>query len=417
MTVAADQVAARIVACVDAVLRGGQPHERALRTALRGLDAAARATVKHRALSTIVLSRRLAFLAAQAGLDDAPAHLVAVHARVLEGLSVDDAAAAGTLDDDDRLLLTAVDPARAPWPADPVLRLAVQGSLPDWIAAGFVRDYGLPQARELVDAGNRPGPVVLRANVARIQRDALAERLAGEGVHTQPTSMSPWGLRVVGRANLFGLATWREGLFEVQDEASQLVALAVDPGGDDVVVDLCAGRGGKALALAPRCARVVCCDVDARALADLAVRVRRAQVHNVVVVADASPGADAVLVDAPCSSLGTLRRSPDRRWRDTEVQADAWPAVQRALLRRAVALCRPGGRVVYATCTLRRAENEDVVDAVLQDGLVTAAPLRVGPRPDAPSTTLTPHEHGTDGFFIAALRRAPIDVVSPAGRD
>lgn len=224
----------------------------------------------------------------------------------------------------------------------------------------------------------------------------------------EPTGRSPWGLRLNGRANLFGLAAWRGGLFEVQDEGSQELARAVDARPRERILDFCAGAGGKTLALAAAMqdlGELVALDVDPVRLVNLAARLRRAGVTCVRTHRIDAQGPlpwlgdfDRVLVDAPCSSLGTLRRSPDLRWKTSPEEISGFAARSLEILTRAAGHVRPGGLLVYATCTLTREENEGVAAAFASQHpgwhpapLLGEAPLR-----------LLPHLHGTDGFFACA---------------
>lgn len=273
--------------------------------------------------------------------------------------------------------------------------LAVLAAAPREVAAELRRAFG-PRAEAFVDASNARAPVVLRA---RGDRDALIRRLAEEGVQASPSPVAPRGVRVEGRANLWALASFREGAFEVQDEGSQLVADLLEPEG--VVVDYCAGAGGKTLAMARPGVRLVALDVRRRALDELRRRARRAGVDVEVHAIDDGPlplpeaSADRVLVDAPCSGTGVWRRHPELRWRLDADRLDALQRTQGALLDRAATLVRPGGRLVYATCSVLPREDEDVVEAfrARHPRFALERTLR-----------LAPHTDGTDGFFGAALR-------------
>lgn len=331
-----------------------------------------------------------------------------------------------------------------PWPLAAAERLAVERSLPRWLAELWVDELGAAAADALAAQTNLPGPLTVRANLRVVRgRDALAAELAAEGVVSSPARFSPWALHLWGRVNVFGSPAWRRGAFEVQDEGSQLVALAASPRPGERVVDYCAGAGGKTLALAMGEGGAVCaCDIDPQRLRDLRVRLARAGVAAQELLLPAqrptqlslaerlspvaapvalelagwSRAADVVLVDAPCSSLGTLRRGPDVRWRMDAASLQGFAALQRQLLAEAAMLVRPGGRLVYATCTLRRAENEEVA----QSFTAKARPLGFAPlavaallgeelatRLGAAQTlTLRPDLHGTDGFFLAAWQRA-----------
>ena len=260
-------------------------------------------------------------------------------------------------------------------------------------------------------------------------REALATALAAEGARVEPTRHSQNGLTFTSRANVFALAAFKQGLFEVQDEGSQLVAEACNARPGQIVVDACAGVGGKSLALAAAMqnkGRLVACDRDGRRLDELRLRSRRAGVHNweARTVPEGSIGerrlddlrgtADAVLVDAPCSGLGALRRNPDARWRLTPEEVQTFPPRQREILARYSDLVRAGGLLVYATCSVNRAENEDVRAAFLAahpgfapvpvaELLGAARAKDLGAREH--ELQLLPDRHGTDGFYLAGFRR------------
>jgi 16S rRNA (cytosine967-C5)-methyltransferase len=293
------------------------------------------------------------------------------------------------------------------WPEDPIDRLAAERSLPRWLAARFARSFG-KDADALAAVLNLPGPIVLRANALKTRREELQRALAEEKIESRPGLRSPWALTVVGRANLFGSSAWRRGLFEVQDEGSQLVALFVDAKPGERVIDFCAGAGGKSLALAAMMenrGEILALDPDAHRLINLAARLKRAGasiVHTRRIEPDLGMPkeigiADRVVVDAPCSSLGTLRRSPDLRWRLEPEAIALFARTQSEILERASACVRPGGLLVYATCTLTREENEEVAEAFARSHSQWI--------PAGESLRLLPHVHGTDGFFACAWRR------------
>ncbi len=312
---------------------------------------------------------------------------------------------------------------------DPVDRLAVEQSLPRWIAARFTEDLGEAEARTLAKAMNARAPLTVRANLLRIEgREALRARLADEGVGAEPTPFSPWGLVLDGHANAFSLASFRDGLFEIQDEGSQLVALACGARPGKIVVDACAGAGGKSLALAMEMhnrGTLWALDSDPDRLGEARRRASRARVDNLrtravpagpeaeAAIADLAAKADVVLIDAPCSGLGTLRRKPDARWRLLPGDPERFAGIQRALAARFGALVKPGGRLVYATCAVGRTENDDVADHVERELPFDPAPLAPLLGEDraralgveANRLRLWPHRHGTDGFFVAAFAR------------
>ena len=259
-------------------------------------------------------------------------------------------------------------------------------SLPDWLAAELQRT---PDPEALADALNLPGPICLRA---RDDRDALAAQLAERGIHTRPGRYARRALVVTSeRPNLYGLGRTD---VEVQDEGSQLLGELVDPGPHDTVLDLCAGAGGKTLQLATLTEGTVhATDADLARLERLRHRAERARATNVVIHGAAPPAdlrADAVLVDAPCSELGALRRGPDLRWRLAPATFANLPALQLELLERGAR--HATRRLVYATCTFRREENEDVCERF----------ERAHPEfRRTPSTFFRcwPHVEGTDAFF------------------
>ncbi len=285
-------------------------------------------------------------------------------------------------------------------------------SIPDWLASAFESAVG-DDAPALADAMNAPGPITIRVNRAKTTRDDLRAQLEREG---RPTTLGHWSddaLHLVTRpANLTATQAWRDGLFELQDEGSQLLAALVPPG--DSVLDLCAGAGGKTLALASRTPTrtLHATDVDLARLDRLRTRATRA--GATVSIHGAAPPADLrvhhVLIDAPCSELGALRRSPDLRWRLDPSSFASWPTVQRSLLDLGARHLLPGGTITYATCTLRPEENDHVVAAFLGEH-----PRFARERPSLPDALLDadgalrlfPHRHGTDGFFGVRLRHRP----------
>lgn len=309
-----------------------------------------------------------------------------------------------------------------PWPTDPVDRLAIERSLPRWWAARLLEAYGPDGADRLGAALARPGPITVRARrkgrTAESARAALAARLRAE--ETQPSRPTRWasaGLHLVDRRPDIRVSpSYLRGDFEVQDEGSQLVVEAVDAQPGMRVLDLCAGSGGKTLALADAMdedGQLVSADVSAARLGDLRGRARKRRVAVEIVVLDPKcslterlhPVFDRILVDAPCSSLGTLRRGPDRKWRVDEADLCSLADRQLKLLEQAARLLVPGGRLVYATCTLATEENHPVVDRLLASApeLLPAAVLPgQGPRLE-----LRPDLHDTDGFFVAGFRRRP----------
>lgn len=297
-------------------------------------------------------------------------------------------------------------------------------SYPDWLCAALAEDLGTETARMALQAQNQRAPLTVRANTIKVARTELAERLRAEGVPAGETPIASAGLILRTRVNIYGLAPFREGLMEIQDEGSQLIAELAAPPKGSMVVDACAGAGGKTLALSALMAntgRLLALDVDEDKLAELRKRARRAGLTNVQALRVPPEGplplaarADRVLVDAPCSGLGVLRRNPEARWRLQPRDLDELPLKQRAILERAARLVGPGGRLIYATCTLLRRENDAVVEDFLRAhpdfvempakeilGGARAAQLGDGTR----LRLLPGGGDGPDGFFAAVLRR------------
>jgi 16S rRNA (cytosine967-C5)-methyltransferase len=294
-------------------------------------------------------------------------------------------------------------------------RIALACSLPDWLAARLCADWG-DEAEALAKALNERAPMTVRANTLVTTRDQLAHELARENLSTEPGRWSDTALVVTSRTNLFASATFKRGALEAQDEGSQLLAELATPG--KLVIDYCAGAGGKTLAIAARLGnkgRVIATDVDAGKLEELRRRARRAQVSIVQAMTvddrqlDPFRGkADVVFVDAPCSGTGALRRNPEARWRLREADIASFAAKQKEIMARAIELAAPGARIVYATCSLLSEENERVADALPGTPVALAEILGDARAQDLGrngSLTVTPHRHGTDGFFARVLRR------------
>jgi 16S rRNA (cytosine967-C5)-methyltransferase len=302
----------------------------------------------------------------------------------------------------------------------------VRGEYPAWLEARLAEAFGERLAAEM-GALRDEAPVDLRVNRLKANRETARAALAAQGLQARPTPFSPIGLRLPARTPLTAQAAFRDGLVEVQDEGSQLLALLTDARPGQSVVDFCAGAGGKTLALAAvmeNKGRLVACDVNARRAERAAQRLRRAGVHNVhrrllegesdKWVKRHAGSFDRVLVDSPCTGSGTWRRNPDAKWRLTEGELVKLVVLQGRILASAARLVRSGGRLVYATCSLLREENEDQVAAFLVDHDAFAvvpvpevwAATIGGPAPaDDPFLRLTPARHGTDGFFAAVMER------------
>ena len=304
-------------------------------------------------------------------------------------------------------------------------REALRVSYPTWLFQRFVESYGEKDAAALATAMNTRAPMCVRTNTVKGSRNELAVHLTEEGISAKPTRLSPVGLCFETRVNAFGLSAFRQGLFEVMDEGSQLVAEAVAPPPRGRVVDACAGAGGKTLALAGMLdnqGRILALDTSGKKLEELRRRARRAGISNLAarevlgpeLPPEAKLGAwDRVLVDVPCSGLGTLRRNPEARWRLSPKAVDAYPPDQLALLITYAPLVTMGGRLIYATCSVLREENDAVVERFLRERPdFVVMPLkeiwgkaRASEVGDGNFLRLLPHVHDTDGFFAAVLRR------------
>ena len=309
-------------------------------------------------------------------------------------------------------------PEQPPW---------VRVEVPAWLLPSFERAFANAVEDELA-ALNREAPVDLRVNpLLEPSRDAAAGALAEHGMPAEPTPHAPHGLRLHGRRAVTASAPFREGRVEVQDEASQLAAALVGAAAEMAVCDVCAGAGGKVLALAGDMGdrgRLVALDIDAERLGRAGPRLTRAGAHTVerrVLADERDPWLDAnadafdrVLVDAPCSGVGAWRRQPDARWKLTTTALANHVALQDLILDQAAPLVRPGGRLVYATCSLLPEENDDRV-AAFRERHPAFVPLPIehvwqetigGQGPGSgDALTLSPARTGTDGFYVTVLER------------
>ena len=303
-------------------------------------------------------------------------------------------------------------------------------NLPDWLAGALHEQLPDTDFWALADALLQPAPLDLRVNTFKAKREAVQRELAEAGIEALPTPYSPWGLRVAGKPALQKLGVFIRGEVEVQDEGSQLLALLTDAKRGEMVVDFCAGAGGKTLALGAamrNTGRLYAYDTSGHRLDAMKPRLARSGLSNVHPVQLSherderikrmAGKIDRVLIDAPCSGLGTLRRNPDLKWRQSPKAVQELQAKQRAILDSAARLLKPGGRLVYATCSLLRSENEEVADGfeaqqaehfvplaaaelLAQAQVQGAADLDAGGR-----LRLWPQRHGSDGFFAAIWQR------------
>lgn len=285
---------------------------------------------------------------------------------------------------------------------------------------GIVPDWLVPELSPLVSPEEWPAlveraPLDLRVNVARTTREAMLQAIAG----STPTRLSPWGLRLPPDSRIDDHPALLEGLVEVQDEGSQLIALACEPAAGERIVDLCAGAGGKSLALAAAApgATILAADANRARLSKLRPRAERAGAvietrllnppNELAELDDWRGAAELVLVDAPCSGSGTWRRNPEGRWRLTAERLDRLVSVQSRLLDIASELVRPGGRLVYAVCSLLSREGAALIEDFLSrrsSWHAQETPV-AGGRLDGAGRLLTPAHDGTDGFFVARLAK------------
>lgn len=306
---------------------------------------------------------------------------------------------------------------------------ALRHNLPEWLAEPLLAKLGDEGFWALVESLNQTAPLDLRVNAMKVKREAAKLALAEADIESEATPYSPSGLRVKGKPVVNKLDAFNRGDFEIQDEGSQLLALLTDAKRGEIVVDFCAGAGGKTLALGAamrNTGRLYAFDTSGHRLDALKPRLERSGLTNVYPtqitheldprVARMAGKVDRVLVDAPCSGLGTLRRSPDLKWRQTPKTIAGLAVQQAAILRSAARLLKPGGRLVYATCSLLEVENEAIADAFSAEGrefvvlpaeeaLQRAHVSEAARLVEGANLRLWPHRHGTDGFFAAVWQR------------
>ncbi len=310
-------------------------------------------------------------------------------------------------------------------------------SLPDWLAQPLKAELG-EAFWALADSLLLPAPLDLRVNALSAKREPVCEELVAAGIQAAATPYSPWGLRLQGKPALGKVDAFMRGAVEVQDEGSQLLALLLEARRGEMVADFCAGAGGKTLAIGAamrNTGRLYAFDTSAHRLEALKPRLARSGLSNVHPAAIAherdervkrlAGKMDRVLVDAPCTGTGTLRRHPDLKWRQSAASVQAMAQTQAAVLRGAARLVKPGGRLVYATCSLLAQENEDIAQAfgsehpafvpvdvatvlvrakAAADG-GAARVLCAGGDDGTRYLRLWPHRHGTDGFFAAVWHK------------
>jgi 16S rRNA (cytosine967-C5)-methyltransferase len=361
-------------------------------------------------------------VAAALGVDEADGAAILEGTLLLRGKIPPDAPG-GVLTPEQRALIPA-------WPqklaavTDPVEHLALEASLPDWMARLLLSELGETRARSVALALNEPPPQTLRVNTLKAN---VVDALGMLPFPGRMTDRAPTGITMLERGNLFNMEAFQEGVVESQDEASQLVCQVVAPPPGSTVVDACAGAGGKTLgvgAMLNNKGRIFALDVHDGRLKELRSRARRAGLSNVQAMDITVDGplpealngiADRVLVDAPCSGLGALRRNPEARWRLQEEDLPRLAQQQFAIAERALGCLKVGGRLIYATCSFARAECEEVVERLLAahpelervrvkeivgkrmvEGLTDAEGWNLRTWPDVMQM---------DGFFTAVMRK------------
>jgi 16S rRNA (cytosine967-C5)-methyltransferase len=302
----------------------------------------------------------------------------------------------------------------------------VRVDLPDWIVARLRQSFDERELLALARGLQQPAPLDLRVNTLKAPREAVLERLAQDGIEAAPARYSPFGVRVHGKPVLNRHPMFLDGAVEVQDEGSQILGMLMEPRRGEMIVDFCAGAGGKTLQMGAAMhsqGRLYAFDVSDARLANLGPRLKRSGLSNVFpqrIANENDPKVkrlrgkiDRVLVDAPCTGLGTLRRNPDLKWRQNDAAVGELNVKQRAILDSAATLLKPGGRLVYGTCSLLPEENEAIVRQFLETHpdfrqvSVREVLKRLGLRIEGATEYLHlyPHVHGTDGFFAAVLER------------
>ncbi len=423
--------AARLEASIElcqAIADDPRPADQAVADYLRGrryIGAKDRRWLTQSVYDRLRRRARLAWWLARIGLG------VTERARALADLLLDDGkdlTALGKLCTGERFAPAALDPGEMrrlrglvgktlDHPDQP---LSVAGECPDWLLPRLPAD-----AAALLVALSREAPLDLRVNSLLSDRQAAQAALEGEGIPSAATALSPLALRVAGRRNVAATEAFQGGLVERQDEGSQIAALLVDAQPGERVCDFCAGAGGKTLALAAAMGNrgsLFALDVSKTRLDRAGQRLRRAGAFNVTrrALSDHRDpwlkrhkgGFDRVLVDAPCSGVGAWRRNPDARWRLGPEELARLVTLQREILASAARLVKPGGRLVYVTCSLLAEENEAQTASLLaerqdylQQDIAQLWPALAEGVDAAGGLTLRPDRFGTDGFYVAVLQR------------
>lgn len=314
-----------------------------------------------------------------------------------------------------------------PWPDrenDPAAYIAARHSHPRWLVERWIEQLGVPEAEELAASMSEQAPLTIRVNTLKTTRETLMAEFAAAGIAGEPTSWAPHGVRIASKAAVTALPGFSEGLFTVQDESSQLAALFLDPQPGERVLDACAAPGGKATYLAQLMenrGEILACDISAKKLrlvTEAATRLGIGIIRTVAAdaakpdaIPDGSPF-DRILLDAPCSGLGVIRRKPEGKWWKTPEDVARLAATQRNILDALAPRLRTGGVILYSTCSTMEAENEGIIDDFLsRNGGFVLEDLNAF-YPDATGLSTSrgvfrswPHRHGMDGFFAARLKK------------
>ncbi len=302
---------------------------------------------------------------------------------------------------------------------------AEKADLPEWFWDKLVEQYGEEEALTIARSFHQQASLDLRVNVIKASREDVIAKFQSEKTEIKPTPYAPYGLRMPQKMTISKHPFFIDGKIEVQDEGSQLLAQLVAPRRGEMIADFCAGAGGKSLAIGAlmrNSGRIYAFDVSEKRLQNLGIRLKRSglsNLHSQVISSEADPKLkrlfgkfDRVLVDAPCSGLGTLRRNPDLKWRQQPKDVEELTVKQTNILARASKLVKAGGRLIYATCSLLRDENEQIAEAFLQSNpefrLVPANTILAQQEIELDTgeyLKLLPHLHQTDGFFAAVFER------------
>jgi len=308
---------------------------------------------------------------------------------------------------------------------DPVAHISLRYAHPEWMVKRWLSEYGREETIKLCQANNKPAPNTIRTNTLKISRRQLASRLLEEGLDVSETRFAPEGLNIGGFYSLGSLGSFQEGLFQVQDESSMLAGHALSPEPGAKVLDACGGPGGKTTHLAQLMqnkGKILSVDIHGHKLGlvrescrRLGIRIVETKEADVRELAASYEGwADFVLVDAPCSGLGVLRRRPDAKWRKDKLQLSKLCELQLSILEAAARCVKAGGVILYAVCTITPEETTEVASEFLnksgnfiRESLAGYLPeeLFTAKDTDRSNIMLLPHIHGTDGFFMARFKK------------